>query len=65
LTKGVTSGPPWGGEAPGSVRPMAGRVVLFGATGYMGERAARALAARGVRPVLAARRAAALYKSKL
>jgi len=34
---------------------MAGRIVLFGATGYTGELAARALAAHGVRPVLAAR----------
>jgi uncharacterized protein YbjT (DUF2867 family) len=34
---------------------MSARIVLFGATGYMGELAARALAARGVRPVLAAR----------
>ena len=36
---------------------MPGRIVLFGATGYMGALAARALAARGVRPVLAARNA--------
>jgi short subunit dehydrogenase-like uncharacterized protein len=36
---------------------MPGRVVLFGATGYMGELAARALVARGARPVLAARNA--------
>jgi short subunit dehydrogenase-like uncharacterized protein len=36
---------------------MLGRIVIFGATGYMGELAARALAARGVRPVLAARNA--------
>ncbi|MEA2395481.1 MAG: hypothetical protein QOJ82_3372, partial [Solirubrobacteraceae bacterium] len=34
---------------------MAGRIVLFGATGYTGELAARALVARGARPVLAAR----------
>jgi short subunit dehydrogenase-like uncharacterized protein len=33
-----------------------GRVVLFGATGYTGELAARAMANRGMRPVLAARR---------
>lgn len=39
---------------------MAGRIVVFGATGYTGELTARALVARGVRPVLAARRAAAL-----
>ncbi len=34
---------------------MAGRIVLFGATGYTGELAARALVARGARPVLAGR----------
>jgi short subunit dehydrogenase-like uncharacterized protein len=34
---------------------MAGRIVLFGATGYTGDLAARALVARGERPVLAAR----------
>jgi short subunit dehydrogenase-like uncharacterized protein len=34
---------------------MAGRVVLFGATGFTGELAARALVARGVRPLLAGR----------
>ncbi|HEY3829520.1 MAG TPA: saccharopine dehydrogenase NADP-binding domain-containing protein [Solirubrobacteraceae bacterium] len=34
---------------------MAGRIVLFGATGYTGGLAARALVADGVRPVLAAR----------
>jgi short subunit dehydrogenase-like uncharacterized protein len=34
---------------------MPGRIVLFGATGYMGELTARALAARGARPVLAGR----------
>jgi short subunit dehydrogenase-like uncharacterized protein len=36
---------------------MPGRIVLFGATGYMGELTARALTGRGVRPVLAARNA--------
>jgi short subunit dehydrogenase-like uncharacterized protein len=36
---------------------MAGRIVLFGATGYMGELTVRALTGRGVRPVLAARNA--------
>jgi len=36
---------------------MPGRIVLFGATGCMGELTARALAGRGVRPVLAARNA--------
>ncbi|MEA2232945.1 MAG: hypothetical protein QOD83_2761, partial [Solirubrobacteraceae bacterium] len=34
---------------------MAGRIVLFGATGYTGELTARALVERGARPVLAAR----------
>jgi short subunit dehydrogenase-like uncharacterized protein len=34
---------------------VAGRIVLFGATGYTGELTARALVARGVAPVLAAR----------
>jgi short subunit dehydrogenase-like uncharacterized protein len=34
---------------------MAGRIVLFGATGYTGELTARELAGRGERPVLAAR----------
>jgi NAD(P)-dependent dehydrogenase (short-subunit alcohol dehydrogenase family) len=34
---------------------MPGRIVLFGATGYMGELTARALAAQGARPVLAGR----------
>ena len=34
---------------------MSGRIVLFGATGYTGDLTARALVARGVRPVLAAR----------
>jgi short subunit dehydrogenase-like uncharacterized protein len=34
---------------------MAGRIVVFGATGYTGDLTARALAARGARPVLAAR----------
>jgi len=32
-----------------------GRIVLFGATGYTGDLTARALVARGVRPLLAAR----------
>lgn len=36
---------------------MSGRIVLFGATGYTGELTARALVARGARPVLAARSA--------
>jgi short subunit dehydrogenase-like uncharacterized protein len=34
---------------------VAARIVLFGATGYTGELTARALVARGARPVLAAR----------
>lgn len=34
---------------------MAGRIVLFGATGYTGELTARALADRGAQPVLAGR----------
>ena len=34
---------------------MPGRIVLFGATGYTGDLTARALLARGVRPLLAAR----------
>lgn len=34
---------------------MTGRIVVFGATGFTGELTARALVARGVRPVLAAR----------
>jgi short subunit dehydrogenase-like uncharacterized protein len=34
---------------------MAGRIVLFGATGYTGQLTARALVSDGVRPVLAAR----------
>jgi short subunit dehydrogenase-like uncharacterized protein len=36
---------------------MPGRIVLFGATGYMGELTARALTDRGIRPLLAARNA--------
>jgi short subunit dehydrogenase-like uncharacterized protein len=34
---------------------MTGRIVLFGATGYTGEGTARALVARGAKPLLAAR----------
>jgi short subunit dehydrogenase-like uncharacterized protein len=34
---------------------MPGRIVLYGATGYMGELAARAMVASGARPVLAGR----------
>ncbi|MGH2866989.1 MAG: saccharopine dehydrogenase NADP-binding domain-containing protein, partial [Solirubrobacteraceae bacterium] len=36
---------------------MPGRIVVFGATGYTGERTARALVARGAQPLLAARSA--------
>jgi len=39
---------------------MAGRIVVFGATGYTGTLTARALVRRGQRPVLAARNAAKL-----
>jgi short subunit dehydrogenase-like uncharacterized protein len=39
---------------------MAGRVVLFGATGYTGELTARALVARGARPLLVGRSAGRL-----
>ena len=40
--------------------PPSGRVVLFGTTGYTGGLAARAMAARGMRPVVAGRSAQAL-----
>jgi short subunit dehydrogenase-like uncharacterized protein len=39
---------------------MAGRIVLFGATGYTGRLTAQAFARHGVKPVLAARNAEAL-----
>jgi short subunit dehydrogenase-like uncharacterized protein len=39
---------------------MAGRIVVFGATGYTGRLTARALVAQGARPVLAGRNAEAL-----
>jgi short subunit dehydrogenase-like uncharacterized protein len=39
---------------------MAGRIVLFGATGYTGRLTAEALVARGAKPVLAARNPGAL-----
>jgi short subunit dehydrogenase-like uncharacterized protein len=39
---------------------MAGRIVVFGATGYTGRLVSEALVARGARPVLAGRNAAAL-----
>jgi short subunit dehydrogenase-like uncharacterized protein len=41
---------------------MANRIVVFGATGYTGELVARALVARGARPVLAARSAERLQR---
>jgi short subunit dehydrogenase-like uncharacterized protein len=41
---------------------MPGRIVLFGATGYTGEMTARALVARGVKPILAARSAERLER---
>jgi short subunit dehydrogenase-like uncharacterized protein len=41
---------------------MPGRIVLFGATGYTGAMTARALVARGVKPVLAARSAERLER---
>jgi len=40
--------------------PMAGRIVLYGATGYTGDLTARALVERGAKPVLAGRSAAKL-----
>jgi Saccharopine dehydrogenase NADP binding domain len=39
---------------------MAGRIVLFGATGYTGRLTARALVAQGTRPILAGRDSVAL-----
>jgi short subunit dehydrogenase-like uncharacterized protein len=39
----------------GNVAAMAGRIVVFGATGYAGDLTARTLVERGARPVLAAR----------
>jgi short subunit dehydrogenase-like uncharacterized protein len=39
------------------VNPVSGRIVLLGATGYTGQLTARALAERGVTPVLAGRSA--------
>jgi NAD(P)-dependent dehydrogenase (short-subunit alcohol dehydrogenase family) len=41
---------------------MAGRIVVFGATGYTGTLTARALVAQGARPVLAGRNAEALQE---
>jgi short subunit dehydrogenase-like uncharacterized protein len=41
---------------------MPGRIVLFGATGYTGEGTARALVARGAKPVLAGRSAERLER---
>src|ERR1700722_7438073 len=58
-------GPRGGGAAARGLRPLArsvdrglvsdARIVLFGATGYTGGLAARALVADGARPVLAGR----------
>ena len=42
---------------------MAGRIVLFGATGYTGRLAAEAMVERGLRPVLAARSADRLQRA--
>ena len=42
--------------------PAMSRVVLFGATGYTGELTARAMAERGMKPVLAGRRGDALAR---
>ena len=42
---------------------MAGRIVLFGATGYTGRLVAEAMVERGLRPVLAARSAERLRAS--
>ena len=44
------------GEKMSEASAATGRVVLFGATGYTGDLTARAMAKRGMRPVLAARR---------
>lgn len=41
---------------------MTGQIVVFGATGYTGEMTARALVARGAKPVLAARSAERLKR---
>ena len=41
---------------------MAGRIILFGATGYTGRLTAEAFARRGVKPVLAARNAESLER---
>ena len=43
---------------------MAGRIILFGATGYTGRLTAEAFARRGVKPVLAARNAESLHPSR-
>ena len=42
---------------------MAGRIVLFGATGYTGRLVAEAMVERGLRPVLAARSAERLERA--
>ena len=41
---------------------MAGRIILFGATGYTGRLTGEAFARRGVKPVLAARNAESLER---
>jgi short subunit dehydrogenase-like uncharacterized protein len=47
-------------EDGASLAIMAGRIVLFGATGYTGRRTAQEMVARGLQPVLAGRNAAKL-----
>jgi short subunit dehydrogenase-like uncharacterized protein len=42
-------------ERPSRVDDLMGQIVLYGATGYMGELTARAMVASGARPVLAGR----------
>lgn len=43
------------------LQPPTGRIVVFGATGFTGALVARALVARGIRPVLAGRRGGLLH----
>ena len=47
----------------GRLARMAGRIVVFGATGYTGRLVAERLLAAGVRPVLAARNPARIAPS--
>jgi short subunit dehydrogenase-like uncharacterized protein len=49
-------------ESTGTAAATTGRIVVFGATGYTGENTARALVARGVRPILAGRSAERLER---